>query len=120
MKAWIDNRKGVGYVVMWTDGYTHLPLRCFGQMQSAAMEFRNWLNRCTDERLQRWVRLYADTFKPEEKFSEKRRKTLLETFNMYPEMEAYIKGLTKKEFKEDRLCILRKLDDILSTSNAHK
>ena len=58
--------------------------------------------------------------KPEEKFSEKRRKTLLETFNMYPEMEAYIKGLTKKEFKEDRLCILRKLDDILSTSNAHK
>ena len=58
--------------------------------------------------------------KPEEKFSEKRRKTLLETFNMYPEMEAYIKGLTKKEFKEDRLCILRKLDDILSASNAHK
>lgn len=58
--------------------------------------------------------------KPEEKFSEKRRKYLLETFNMYPEMEAYIKGLTKKEFKEDRLCILRKLDDILSASNAHK
>lgn len=69
MKAWIDNRKGVGYVVMWTDGYTHMPLRCFGQMQSAAMEFRNWLNRCTDERLQRWVRLYADTYDPAVKFS---------------------------------------------------
>ena len=69
MKAWIDNRKGVGYVVMWTDGYTHTPLRNFGQMQSAAMEFRNWLNRCSDERLPRWIKLWADTYKPEDKYS---------------------------------------------------
>ena len=69
MKAWIDNRKGVGYVVMWTDGYTHTPLRNFGQMLSAAMEFRNWLNRCSDERLPRWIKLWADTYKPEDKYS---------------------------------------------------
>lgn len=69
MKAWIDNRKGVGYVVMWTDCYTHTPLRNFGQMQSAAMEFRNWLNRCSDERLPRWIKLWADTYKPEDKYS---------------------------------------------------
>lgn len=68
MKAWIDNRKGVGYVVMWTDGYTHTPLRNFGQMLSAAMEFRNWLNRCSDERLPRWIKLWADTYKPEDKY----------------------------------------------------
>lgn len=61
---------------------------------------------------------YAKAFaKPEEKFSEKRRKTLLNTFSMYPEMEEYIKGLTKDEFKKDRFCILKKLDEILSASS---
>ena len=69
MKAWIDHKHGVGYVVMVSEGITHTPLRNFGDMLSAAMEFRNWLNTCVDERLPRWIRLYADTYKPTEKFS---------------------------------------------------
>ena len=69
MKAWIDNQKGVGYVVCWLENRTNTPLRNFGQMQSAAIDFRNWLNNCTDERLGRWIRLYADTYKSEEKYS---------------------------------------------------
>ena len=59
MKAWIDNQRGVGYVVCWLEDRHSVPLRNFGQMQSAAFEFRNWLNRCVDERLPRWVS--ADT-----------------------------------------------------------
>ena len=69
MRAWIDNQKHVGYVVCWTEDRTTKPLRNFGQMQSAAIEFRNWLNKCVDERLPRWIRLYADTYNPTEKFS---------------------------------------------------
>lgn len=68
MKAWIDNQRGVGYVVCWLEDRHSVPLRNFGQMQSAAFEFRNWLNRCVDERLPRWVRLYADIYDPGEKF----------------------------------------------------
>ena len=68
MKAWIDNQRGVGYVVCWLEDRHSVPLRNFGQMQSAAFEFRDWLNRCVDERLPRWVRLYADTYDPVEKF----------------------------------------------------
>lgn len=68
MRAWIDNRDE-GYVVMWHDGYSHRPLRCFGQMQSAAFEFRNWLNNCVDERLPRWITMWADTYDPDLKFS---------------------------------------------------
>lgn len=68
MKAWIDNQRGVGYVVCWLEDRHSVPLRNFGQMQSAAFEFRNWLNKCVDERLPRWVRLYADTYDPGEKF----------------------------------------------------
>ncbi|MBQ9821796.1 MAG: hypothetical protein IJM58_06705 [Muribaculaceae bacterium] len=69
MKAWIDNKKGVGYVVMWSDGYTHTPLRNFGQMLSAAFEFRNWLNTCTDERLPRWIKTYSSTYDPQVKYT---------------------------------------------------
>lgn len=69
MKAWIDNKKQVGYVVCWTEDRTTMPLRNFGQMQSAAMEFRNWLNNCVDERLHRWINLYADTYNPTERYS---------------------------------------------------
>lgn len=68
MRAWIDNQRGVGYVVCWLENRTNTPLRNFGQMQSAAIEFRDWLNQCVDERLPRWVRLYADTYKPSEKY----------------------------------------------------
>lgn len=52
-----------------------------------------------------------------QKFSEKRRKTLLDTFYMYPEMEEYIKGLTKEDVKADPCCILKHLDSILSTND---
>ena len=69
MKAWIDNKVGVGYVVCWIEERHNRPLRNFGQMQSAAFEFRNWLNRCTDERLPRWIRLWADTYNPNDKYS---------------------------------------------------
>jgi len=70
MRAWIDNQKGVGYVVMWTtEGRTTRPLRCFGQNQSAAIEFRDWLNRSTDEKLDWWVKLYAETYDPAKKYS---------------------------------------------------
>ena len=69
MRAWINNQKGVGYVVCWLEDRTNTPLRNFGQMQSAAFEFRNWLNRCTDERLPRWIRLWADTYNPTDKYT---------------------------------------------------
>lgn len=52
--------------------------------------------------------------KPNQKFSEKRRKTLLDTFYMYPEMETYIKSLTKKDVEDDPFCILKKLDEIIT------
>lgn len=66
-RAWINNTKD-GYVVMWTENYKHKPLRCFGWWQSAAMEFRDWLNNCYDERLPQWVKAYAATYKPSMKF----------------------------------------------------
>lgn len=69
MKAWIDNKRGVGYVVMVSDGITHTPLRNFGEYFSAAMEFRNWLNRCHSERLDRWVRDFAATYDPHKRYS---------------------------------------------------
>ena len=69
MKAWIDNQKGVGYVVCWLENRISRPLRNFGQLQSAAMEFRNWLNNCLDERLQGWVKQYAESYKPENKYT---------------------------------------------------
>jgi len=61
---------------------------------------------------------YAMAFmKPFQKFNERRRKTLLETFYMYPEMEAYIKTLTKEEVKGNPFCVLKKLDEILLINN---
>lgn len=61
---------------------------------------------------------YAKAFLvPGQKFSERRRKTLLETFYMYPEMEDFIKSLTKMTIKEDPLCILRKLDQVIAEEN---
>ena len=69
MKAWIDNKKGIGYVVMVTEGITHTPLRNFGEYLSAAMEFRDWLNRCRDEKLERWVKDYAATYDPNKRYS---------------------------------------------------
>jgi hypothetical protein len=58
---------------------------------------------------------YAKAFLvPNQKFSERRRKTLLDTFYMYPEMEDFIKSLTKNAIKEDPLCILKKLDQLVT------
>lgn len=69
MKAWIDNQKGIGYVVCWQDDHVNTLLRNFGQMYSAAYEFRDWLNRCTDSRLQSWVKMYAKSYNPNIKFT---------------------------------------------------
>lgn len=69
MRAWIDNQKGIGYVVMWSENHSHTPLRNFGQYQSAAMEFRNWLNNCVDERLSRWIKTYASSYDPANKYT---------------------------------------------------
>lgn len=69
MKAWIDNKHGVGYVVMVSEGITHKPLRNFGDYYSAAMEFRNWINQCTDERLERWIKGWAETYNPAAKYT---------------------------------------------------
>lgn len=69
MKAWIKNKRGVGYVVMVYEGNTHTPLRNFGEMLSAAMEFRNWINKCTDERLPRWIVDYAATYDPSKRYT---------------------------------------------------
>lgn len=60
---------------------------------------------------------YAKAFlKPNQKLNNRRKETLLETFYMYPEMDEYIKGLTKSDVKDDPFCILRKLDEIISES----
>ena len=62
---------------------------------------------------------YAKAFlSAEEKFSERRRKTLLDTFYMYPEMEDYIKQLKKEDVVKDPFCIIKKLDEILSNYNS--
>lgn len=49
----------------------------------------------------------------EHKFSEKRRKTLLEEFGSYPGMKEYIKGLDKKDVKDNPFAILEILDDAI-------
>lgn len=50
-----------------------------------------------------------------EKLSNRRRKTLLDTFYMYPGMEDYINSLTKDSVKDDPFCILKKLDELLGS-----
>jgi len=59
---------------------------------------------------------YAKTFLVVgEKLSNRRRKTLLDTFYMYPGMEDYINSLSKDSIKDDPFCILKKLDELLSS-----
>lgn len=36
MRAWVDNQKGVGYVVCWLENHINTPLRNFRQYLSAA------------------------------------------------------------------------------------
>ena len=52
-------------------------------------------------------------FNIEKKFSERRRKTMLEEFGSYPEMEKYIKELDKKSMKADPFAILEVLDSVI-------
>lgn len=68
-RAWIDNRRNVGYVVCWLENRVNKPLRNFGEMQSAAIEFRNYINSCTDERLQQWLKAWASTYNPDKKYT---------------------------------------------------
>jgi hypothetical protein len=64
---------------------------------------------------------YAKVFLSEEhKFNERRRKTLLDTFYMYPKLEDYIKQLKKEDVEEDPFFIIRKLDEILSAQESLK
>jgi len=50
-----------------------------------------------------------------EKLSSRRRKTLLDTFYMYPGMEEYINSLAKDSVRDDPFCILKKLDELISS-----
>jgi hypothetical protein len=52
-------------------------------------------------------------FNIEKKLSERRRKTMLEEFGSYPEMEKYIKELDKKSMKADPFAILEVLDSVI-------
>lgn len=54
----------------------------------------------------------------EQKFSERRRKTLLEEFNEYPEMVDYINKLNKKDVKDDPFVVLKKFDEVLEKSKS--
>lgn len=38
MRAWIDNQKGVGYVVCWLENRTNTPLRNFGLIKEGKTE----------------------------------------------------------------------------------
>jgi hypothetical protein len=52
-------------------------------------------------------------FNIEKKLSERRRKTMLEEFGNYPEMEKYIMELDKKSMKTDPFAILEVLDSVI-------
>lgn len=52
-------------------------------------------------------------FNIEKKLSERRRKTMLEEFGNYPEMEKYIMKLDKKSMKANPFAILEVLDSVI-------
>ena len=61
-----------GYVVWATIDNEHLPLRNFGDYQSAAIEFRNYINnpKVVDyERLVRNVKQWAKSYTPDELYT---------------------------------------------------
>lgn len=58
-----------GYVVVWREGYNTMPLRCFGDFQSAAIEFCRMLNNEYWERKPMQIKGWAKTFNPAEKYS---------------------------------------------------
>lgn len=62
--AVIDYNRPEGYVVCWTDEFGNKPLRNFGDYKSAAIEFRDYINRrllLTDDaelRIKGWIKSY--------------------------------------------------------------
>lgn len=59
-----------GYVVGWDDGNETLPLACFGDWQSAAIQYRRMLDRLqsetTFEKFQSYIRLKSSLYLPSE------------------------------------------------------
>ncbi len=62
-----------GYVVCWKDGYDVSPLKCFGDYQSAAIEFCNILNSIEAQkdarRFEQMIRLWISTYNPQDKYT---------------------------------------------------
>ncbi len=58
-----------GYVVVWQEGYDVKPLKCFGDFQSAAIEFCNILNNKYWEKKQTQIQMWAKSFNPADKYS---------------------------------------------------
>lgn len=72
MKA-IKSSTPDGYVVCWKDGYNVSPLKCFGNYQSAAIEFCNILNSVEAQKdlqkFERQIKLWISTYNPQDKYS---------------------------------------------------
>jgi len=58
-----------GYVVVWKEEYDVKPLKCFGDYQSAAIEFCNILNNKFLEKKYSQISMWAASFKPEDKYT---------------------------------------------------
>lgn len=58
-----------GYVVVWQDGHNVMPLKCFGDYQSAAIEFCNILNKHYWEKKDYQIKAWAKSFNPAEKYT---------------------------------------------------
>jgi len=72
-----------GYVVVWQEGHDVMPLKCFGDYQSAAIEFCNILNNRFWERKHLQIKAWAKSFNPADKYT-------------YPEMTKLGIKLTKQ------------------------
>lgn len=58
-----------GYVVVWQEGHDVKPLKCFGDYQSAAIEFCNILNNRFWESKDSQIKLWKKSFDPSVKYS---------------------------------------------------
>jgi len=92
MKA-VKTHTSDGYVVSWMDGYNVSPLKCFGDYQSAAIEFCNILNSVEaqkdQQKFERQIKLWISTFNPQDKYS-------------YPEWDK-AKGIFSLKLKKQRV-----------------
>lgn len=68
MNAFIQTTKD-GYIVMWKQDSVAVPLRCFGDYRSAAMEFRDYLNNEEWKRKEQQIRIWAASYNPAVKYS---------------------------------------------------